>query len=405
MKKLLKIALGIITSIGGFMDAGAFATSTQAGGRFGFQLLWPVVLGTICVIFLVEMSGRLSIGSGHTLAAAVRERFGWHFFLMPFIAELLVDTLVLGAELGGVSIGLQLFTGIHYTWFVIPVALLLWFLIWSQTFDHLENGSSLLGLVTLCFVVAAFKLHPPTGEVFRGMLPSLPKDHASNYWFTAVGMFGATLSPYLFFFYSSGAIEEKWSTEDLRVNRVVASVGMSFGAIVNLAAVVVAGMVLLPAGIGVERLEDAAVMLTKPLGIWGYYLFAGSIVVACFGACLEIALDLGFITAQGLGWNWSETEHSIKHARFNLSYTMVIGLAALLMVTGIDPLKLTIFTMALTALTAPLIGIPFLVLLNDEHFVGEHRNGWLSNSVVTVIILLSFVVALVAIPLELAGGG
>ena len=75
------------------------------------------------------------------------------------------------------------------------------------------------------------------------------------------------------------------------------------------------------------------------------------------------------------------------------------------MVTGIDPLKLTIFTMALTALTAPLIAIPFLVLLNDEHFVGEHRNGWLSNSVVTIIIFLSFVVAVVAIPLELAGGG
>ena len=54
MKKALEITLGIVTSIGGFLDVGAIATAAQAGAAFGFQLIWVVVLGTICVIFLVE---------------------------------------------------------------------------------------------------------------------------------------------------------------------------------------------------------------------------------------------------------------------------------------------------------------------------------------------------------------
>ena len=60
MKKYLQVALGIFTSIGGFLEVGAIATTAQAGAQFGFRLAWVLLLGTICVIFLVEMSGRLS---------------------------------------------------------------------------------------------------------------------------------------------------------------------------------------------------------------------------------------------------------------------------------------------------------------------------------------------------------
>src|SRR5438045_1327998 len=77
MKKVLEIALGIVTSVGGFLDVGSITTSSEAGASFGFALVWPLALGTICVIFLVEMSGRLAAVSKHTLAAAIRERFGF----------------------------------------------------------------------------------------------------------------------------------------------------------------------------------------------------------------------------------------------------------------------------------------------------------------------------------------
>ncbi|MBH8574879.1 divalent metal cation transporter [Nostocaceae cyanobacterium CENA369] len=128
MNKILEIALGIITSIGGFLDVGAIATSAEAGSEFGFQLLWAIVLGTICVIFLVEMSGRLAAVSKHTLADAVRERFGFNFYVIPLLAEIVVDFLVLGAEIGGVCIALQLVTGISFQWFALPIAFVIWLL-------------------------------------------------------------------------------------------------------------------------------------------------------------------------------------------------------------------------------------------------------------------------------------
>ena len=404
MKKALAITLGIVTAIGGFLDVGAIATAAQAGAAFGFQLIWVIVLGTICVIFLVEMSGRLAAVSKHTLVDAMRERFGVNFYLVPFTAELLVDFLVLGAEIGGVCLALQLVTGISFPWWALPVAFVLWLLLWKGTFKIIENGTSFFGLITLCFVVAAFVLHPPWKLVGAGMLPSLPTHEKTHYWFIAVAILGALISPYLFYFYSSGAIEDKWDKDDLAVNRGVAGLGMGFGSLVSLGLLVVSAMVFQPRGIQVDAYEQAALMLTQPFGYWGFILFATSLGIACFGAALEVSLNMAYTITQALGWNWSESEHPRQDARFSFTYTVFIFAASLIMVIGIDPLKLTIFTMALTAVTLPLVIIPFLILMNDEHYLGQHRNGWISNGVIIFIIGLTFVLAIVAIPLEIIGG-
>ena len=85
MKKLLEIGLGIVTSVGGFLEIGSIATAAQAGAAFGFQLGWSIVLGTLCIAFLVEMSGRFSAVSKHTIPDAMRERFGANFFAVPLI--------------------------------------------------------------------------------------------------------------------------------------------------------------------------------------------------------------------------------------------------------------------------------------------------------------------------------
>jgi NRAMP (natural resistance-associated macrophage protein)-like metal ion transporter len=404
LRKALEITLGIVTSIGGFLDVGAIATAVQAGAAFKFQLIWVVALGTICVIFLVEMSGRLAAVSRHTLVDALRERFGVNFYLVPFLAELMVDFLVLAAEIGGVCLALQLVTGVSFRWWALPVAFVLWLLLWRGTFTIIENGTSFFGLITLCFVVAVFVLHPPWKEIAAGFVPSLPGHSHANYWFIAVAILGALISPYLFYFYSSGAIEDKWDKSDLVVNRGVATLGMSFGSCVSLAVLIVAALVLFPRGIQVDNYEQAALMLTAPFGYWGFILFAASLGIACFGAALEVSLDQAYVVAQTLGWNWGENQHPKEDARFSMTYTIFIFASSLLMVIGIDPLTLTIFSMALTAVILPLVILPFLILMNDEHYVGEHRNGIVGNSVVIIITIMTFVMAVVAIPLEIFGG-
>src|SRR4051812_17378775 len=229
MKKLASIGLGILTSVGGFLEVGSMGTALQAGASFRYSLLWAIALGTICVAFLCEMTGRLAAVSHHTIVAAMRERFGLSFQIWPLGAQIVVDLFVLASELGGAALALQLATGLPLTVSVLPVVLLVWCCLWFATFGAIEHGVAVLGLVTVCFVVAAWQLGPDWIAARHGLLPSVPADQRAHYAYLAVSIVGATVSPYLVTFYSSGAVEEEWDTSHLGPNRIVAALGMGFG--------------------------------------------------------------------------------------------------------------------------------------------------------------------------------
>ena len=404
MKRLLGIALGIVTSIGGFLEIGSITTAAQAGADFHYQLIWAVVLGTVCIALLIEMSGRFAAVSKHTIADAMRERFGLHFFMVPLVLVFFVSLLVLAAEIGGVTVAIEFVTGVPHQVWAIPVGLLAWGLVWYGTFSVIENGVSLLGLITVAFLIAALQLGPDWHALRSGLVPTLPDKQPAHYWFIAVSILGASVSPYLFYFYSSGAIEEKWDATYLGSNRAVAAVGMGFGGFLNIAVLVVAALVLAPRGVSVEKYEQLPLLLTAPWGRLGLALFAAALFITCLGATTEIALALAYQIAQGFGWNWGEDLAPRDDARFSLTYTVTLVLATLLVLVGLDPLKLTTISMALTAASLPVSIIPFLVLMNDRGYLGEHTNGWLGNLSILVVCILASVVALVSIPLEIAGG-
>jgi len=405
MKKWMQLALGIVTAIGGFFDMGTMATSAQAGASFRFQLLWTVGAGTLLVIFLVEMSGRFAAVSRKALPDAIREHFGFSFWLVPFVVLTLSQFLVLATEIGGICFALHLVTGLPIQLFALPVAALTWLFLWRATFSTIENSTSLLGLITLAFVVAAVLHHPPAGPVLAGFVPTLPHDNPLKYWAIAVSILGAVLSPYLFYFYSSGAVEDEWDRSYVGVNRAIAVLGMGFGSVISLAAIVVAAVVLAPRGIQVDDYHQAALMLTDAFPFWGFVLFAVSMAIACLGAAVEVSLAIAYSTAQTFGWNWGESLDPREDARFSTVYTGAILLASLPILLGVDPLKLTILAMAAEAAVLPFVALPFVLLMNDRKLLKEHANGWISNTVAVVVLLLSLVLMVVSIPLAFLGGG
>jgi Mn2+/Fe2+ NRAMP family transporter len=403
--KAKELTLGILTSIGGFVEIGAIATAVEAGAAFRYQLLWTMALGTICLVFLLEMSGRLAATSRHTLADAVRERFGFNFTALPRVIELIINFLVLGAELGGVALAISLVTGVSIRILVLPVALVTWLVLWRGTLGVIENVTSVFGLVTLASIVAMFRMHPAWGEVAHGFVPTLPQKDGAHYWFLAISIFGAIISPYMFYFYSSGAVEDDWDESFLTVNRASSGIGMTFGATLSVALLGCAALAFAPRGITIDKYEQVGLLLTPALGVWGLRLLAISLGVCCFGAAAEVALGSSYMVAQTFGWNWSEDEKPLDNSRFAAVYTVFIFASALLIAAGIDPLKLTMFTMAMTSAVLPVVVLPFMLLLNDEDFVGEHRNGWIGNSVVVLTIILASVMAIITIPLEIMSGG
>jgi Mn2+/Fe2+ NRAMP family transporter len=400
----MQLALGILTSIGGFFDMGAMATSVQAGANYRYRLLWVVALSTLLVIFLVEMSGRFAAVTRKALPDAIREHLGFTVWLVPFLVLTVAQFLVLGTEIGGICLSLHLVTGLPTPMWALPVAVLLWLFLWRSTFNTIENSTSLLGLITVAFVVAAISHHPPVREVVAGLVPSLPRQDPTKYWAIAVSIIGAVLSPYLFYFYSSGAVEDGWDRSYVGINRGIAAIGMGFGSAVAVAGIVVAAVVLAPRGIAMDDYHQAAMMLTDAFPFWGFLLFALGLGIACLAAALEVALSMAYAAAQTFGWGWGESLDPREDARLSLVYTGAILLASLIILVGIDPLKLTILAMAVEAAVLPFVALPFLLLMNDRKLLKEHANGWISNTVAVIVLLLSLVLTVVSIPLAFLGG-
>src|SRR5579885_2205222 len=155
MKKWFSIALGIVTATGGFLDAGTIATAGESGAKFGLGLIWAVIIATAAIILLVEMVGRFTAVSKKPYAAAIRENFGFRFFLAPLTCEIIAESLMLAAELGGVAIALSLLTGISWHYLFPVAALLVFAMAWRAPFDWIENGPAILGLVTLSLLRAS----------------------------------------------------------------------------------------------------------------------------------------------------------------------------------------------------------------------------------------------------------
>ncbi len=404
MNKIFNVLLGVVTSIGGFVEAGSISTAAQGGSEFGFALLWAIAVATIILAMLLEMTGRVAAVGKRSMSAAVRERFGFHYQMIPLGAELMIDLLLLAAEIGGVAIAVRLLTGIGFEWWILPTALAAWLVIWLGNFTIIEDGVGLLGTVTVAFVVAAWRLHPPVAAVAGGFIPRLPNHDLTRYGFLTVSIVGATISPYLLNFYSSGAIEEEWTESDLWINRVTSYLGMGFGSVVSMGVLVTSAIVLGPLHIRVDSYDQAALMFVPVFGRWAVLLFACALGVGCFGAAVEITLNAGYVLAQSFGWPWGVNRPRRDATRFCLAFTIVLVISTVIGLLGFDPLQMTLISVALTVVVMPLIVLPFLVLLNDDRYVKEHTAGPIGNGLLAALVILGALMALVVIPLEVLGG-
>jgi Mn2+/Fe2+ NRAMP family transporter len=406
MSKVLGVTLGILTAIGGFLDVGAFATAGEAGAKFGLGLVWAMLLGTVCIILLLTMAGRLTAVTHKPYASAIREHFGFKFFVLPLLSELIANLIMLAAEIGGVAIALSLFTGLSWHLLYPVAALLVFVMVWRAPFDLIENGPAILGLITLCFLVAVFASRGLTGSLLQtAWRPELKQGDAVEYLFLAAAILGAIISPYLIYFYSSGAREENWSRRSLGTNRLTAILGMSFGSVTALSVIAVSAIVLKPLHIQVGTLSEIGLGLVAIWGKVGGLLFAVSLLVACYGAALEVALAVPYMVAQGFGWELGENKRPVEAPRFNLVMIVFLLLATGVGLIGVDPLTLTIFGSALTALLLPVSLFPFVILMNDSDYLGDQTNRPAMNIATLTILGLAALVALVSMPLLLLTGG
>lgn len=407
LKRWAGLTLGVLTAVGGFVDMGGIITASQAGARHRFALLWTLIPGVIGLIVYADMAGRVVIASGRTLFDVIRDRLGFRLALIPLVSTALVNSLTLVVELAGMTLALELATRVSYLlWFPVA-ALLLGLILWKASFDLLENGSAILGLTMLVAVVAMVKLAPPWGQIGTELLhPNLNSARPlAAYLFAAISLLGSYMTPYQFYFYSSGAIEEEWSGEDLVVNRVTSLVGSLFGATIDFALIVVAALVLFPQQHGVNTLGDAGQPIRQALGTAGWWLFIVGAFAVSLGAGLETALSGAYSVCQYYGWDWGKKGRPREAPLFHLGYLVMLILAMALAYTRVDPIQLTTVTMAGAAFALPFTFIPLLIVANDPDYMGEQKNTTAANVVAGIVLIVLLVVTVSTIPLFILSGG
>lgn len=406
MKNLVGVTLGIVTAIGGFLDAGTIATAGEAGAKFGLGLIWAIVVATAAIMLLVEMVGRFTAVSGKSYAAAIREHFGFKFYLVPLASELIAESILLAAEIGGVAIALSLVSGVSWRYLFPVAALLVWIMAWRAPFSLIENGPALFGLVTLSFLAGIVALGGPSHLLWPTLWhPTIKGGELADYLYLVAAIIGSTISPYLIYFYSSGAREEHWSRRDLGLNRLTAVLGMGFGSINSIALIILAAIVLMPLHMAGGTLGELGLAMAKPFGVVGALLFAVVLFTTCLGAALEVVLAVSYNIAQGFGWDWSEDKKPVEAARFNLTLTVFLLVALAIGLLGLDPLQLALYASTIIALFLPISLSPFLIIMNDSKYLKDKTNGRVSNIATITVLVLACVVAAVSIPLVVSSGG
>jgi manganese transport protein len=401
MKKALAVFLGILTAIGGFVDIGDLVANAATGARFELNLAWVVVVGVIGIVVYAEMCGRVAAVAGRPVFDLVRERLGPRFGLANLLASFFINLLTLTAELAGVAIALSLLVGVSYV-LLIPVALVVvWLVIWRMPFGKMEQMFGLAGLALVVFVVTVWHLGPDWGQLLHDAShPHVPEhETVFTYAYYGVALFGAAMTPYEVFFFSSGAVEEHWTRRDLATNRANVMVGFPLGGLLSLAIMATAALVFAPVDITVDQLTQVVLPVSAELGRVGLAFAILGIFAATFGAALETALSAGYTVAQYLGWQWGKHVRPRAASRFHLVVLVSIAAAAVWGMTGVDPVKVTEYSIVLSAAALPLTYFPIVVIANDPGYMGDRTNGPILNVLATIYLVILVLVALATIPL------
>jgi manganese transport protein len=230
--------------------------------------------------------------------------------------------------------------------------------------------------------------------------PAVPANEGMpTYAFFAIALLGAAMTPYEVFFFSSGAVEEGWTRKDLMENRANVYLGFPLGGLLSLAIMASAAIVLRPRGITVDSLAQLTLPIGLTLGKVGVGVLLLGLFAAIFSAALETALSAGYTVSQFFGWQWGKFVRPREAARFHLVVATTIVAATLLILTTLDPVLVTEYSIVLSAAALPLTYAPILVVANDPGYMGDKVNSPVSNLLASIYLVILLGVAVATIPL------
>jgi manganese transport protein len=270
----------------GYMDPGNWATDLAGGSRFGYSLIWVLMMSNLMAILLQNLSARLGIVRGRDLAQANREVYPAYINIPLYVlAEIAIAACDL-AEVLGMAIGIQLLTGLPLIYGVCLTVLDTFLLLFLQRLGMRWMEAFVIGLIAVVggsFLVEILLAKPAAGEIARGFIPVL---HGREALYIAIGIIGATVMPHNLYLHSALVQTRKIGTGEqhvrqaLKINFLDSAVALNLAFLVNVAILVLAATVFFKTGnTGVASIKDAYQLLPM-LGSMAPKLFAIALIAS-----------------------------------------------------------------------------------------------------------------------------
>ena len=271
----------------GYMDPGNWATDLAGGSRYGYALIWVLLMSNLMALLLQGLSARLGIVRGRDLAQANRETYPK---LINFILYLLAEVAIAACDLAevlGMAIGIQLLTGLPLVWGVSITVLDTFLLLYLQKAGMRKMEAfiiALVGIIAVAFLAQIIMAKPEAAEVVKGFLPSLPDNEAL---YIAIGIIGATVMPHNLYLHSALVQSRKIDKTDagikqaIRFNRIDTGIALNLAFLVNAAILILAGTIFFGTGNQhVAEIKEAHHLLPSFLGNAAPILFAVALIAA-----------------------------------------------------------------------------------------------------------------------------
>lgn len=394
-------------------DPSGIATYSQAGAKFGFQLLWLAPLTFPLMAIIQEMCARIGLVTGRGLAANIRHHFPrWLLYLCASLL-FIANTLNIGADLGAMAAATQL---------LIPkisfILLLLFFTILTlmlqifTTYEKYAHFLKWLAFILLSYVMTAFFIPNFNWSILwkETFFPSLTFSKEQLILICAI--FGTTISPYLFFWQTSQEVEQeivqgkttlklrqaKTTNEEIRDMRLDVWSGMFLSNVVMLFIIAVTAATLHTSGItDIETAEQAALALKPLAGSSAFLLFAVGIIGVGLLAVPVLAGSASYALSESFGWQ-TGLNKKLKQA---YAFYGVIIIAVLIGLSinffGLNPIKVLIYSAVANGLIAPMIIICIVIISNNKDIMGDRVNHPITKILGWLIVGLMLIIGLAAI--------
>jgi Mn2+/Fe2+ NRAMP family transporter len=401
---LAVIGPGLITS-NADNDAGGIATYAQAGAQFRLQMLWLLVVITLCLIVVNEMSARMGVVTGKGLADLIRERFGVRSTTFAMALLLVANAFTTVAEFAGIAAGMELLGVPKYV--SVPLAaILIWLLVVRGSYPIVERVLLSIGIVYLTYIISGFLVHPDWGEVAHASV--VPQVVASRaYFLLAIAMIGTTITPWMQF-YLQGAVADKGIPEDqLAYSRADVVLGSFITDFIAFFIIVATGATLYghlsPGQLSNMQAGDYARALEPVAGHFAALLFGAGLFGASVLGGSVVPLSTAYAVTEAFGWERGVGQRFAEAPAFFGIFTglLVVGGAAVLL-PGVPLVSLILFSQDVNGLILPAILIYMLILVNDKRVLGKHVNGPVANVIsmatVGLLIVLTTLLIVSSIP-------